>query len=188
MFYSSTPELGARKIAALNGQGDQSRWIVTPIERGVTLYSEILNDRTDTLGRIISAATGFAEFHSELELTDDAPADLIAYAESKLGEPYDWEGALCAWKNSGYNVGGKEFCSGFDYEILMIKLNGITKYPCPGRLLRDVIRLRNLPVPKFAVPAVEIVQADIDWLAGIRTSLLSTGTKQETLAALGAQA
>ena len=179
MFYSATPELGVRKIDVLNRQDDPSCWVVVPVAPGVALYFAILNEQTGSLGRIIAALTGSPAYHVETWLDDPYSSKMSDFAESRLGEPYDFEGALLAWKDTGFHVQGHEFCSGFAYEILKQILQGLQPYPNPGKLLSQVPAMVGLPTPRLSMPTIEIGDIEYDYLQSLVPDKIATGTIQE---------
>ena len=188
MFYSATPELGARKTAVLNNQGDPSFWLVVRVSNEIVLLFALLNEQTGPLGRIISALTKSAVYHVETWLANGASGAVVQAAEMPVDRryKYDTEGALKAWDDSGYHTIGEEFCSGFSYEILRNVMAGLQPYPNPGRLLGQVPAMLGQPVPKLAVPAVELTDADFDYLASLAPHEIATGTCQQLMEVLGA--
>jgi hypothetical protein len=179
MFYSATPELGSRKVTDLYHVGDPAWWIVATVAPAVELHFELINEWTGSLGRIICALTGSPVFHVETRLDDSADENLLALAESKLGQPYDFEGALGAWKDTGYHTLGKEFCSGLAYEIVSGFLQGLQSYPNPGKLLSQV-----WPSIKLAIPKIELTGLDYDYLNSLAGNQIATGTAQEIIEVL----
>ena len=183
MFYSATPELGARKIDSLYHPSDVSCWLTVSVTPDMDLYFKLLNADSSPLERIISALTQSAVVHVETWCRD--PNDL---AESKLGEPYDMAGCLRAWDDSGYHTPGMEFCSGFATEILKPILPGIQMYCNPGKLLMDVAAMLNRTVPKLAaLPSNLIGDAELDYLQSLVPDQLATGDVQRVQQALAAQ-
>jgi hypothetical protein len=165
MFYSADPIRGSRKLSILPNQDDPAYWVVVPCEaQGWALHFEIARPDSDPLLRIIAALTDSQVGHVEWQ-DIEAPTDLMyRLAESKLGRPYDFEGALLAWKDTGYHVLRKEFCSGYAYEVLQPVLPGLQPYPNPGKLLSQVTGMLGLPMPKLAVPEAKLTDADFDYL------------------------
>jgi hypothetical protein len=169
MFYSAIINSVTRKTDALDHQGDPAYWVVIPCaSQGWALHFALLNEDTGPFGRIISALTGSGVYHAELWLdesvTDEDLFRMIVAADFRVGLQYDYEGALLAWKDSGYHTFGKEFCSGMAYKILSPVLPGLQPYPNPGKLLSQVTGMLGLPMPKLAVPEAKLTDADFDYL------------------------
>lgn len=182
MFYSATPNEGARKIDALDHAGDPAYWIVVPIAPDFELHFKLLNAESSPFERIISALTQSAVVHVETWCsgTND-------FAESKIGEPYDFVGCLRAWDDSGYHTPDKEFCSGFATEIIKPVLPGLFQYPNPGKLLMDVSAMLNKPIPKMAaLPKGLIGENEQDYLQSLVPEQLATGDMQRVQQALEA--
>ena len=186
MFFSATPSEGSRQTAILNNQGNEAFWHVVRVNNDVSLYFALLNELTGSFGRIISALTQSAVYHVETRI-DAATDDLWRAAEARLGRPYDYEGMLGAWKDSGYHTQGKEFCSGFAYELLNLSLlPGLTPYPNPGKLLFQVAGILGEPPPKFAIAPAQVTLADLACLDTLHADgLIACGTVQEIIAVIG---
>ena len=173
-----------RKLDALHHQGDPAYWFVVPCKaQGWTAHFEIARPDSDWLLRIIAALTQSQVGHVEWESTDFTPAEMIARAESKLGLPYDFEGALEAWKNSGHHTEGMEFCSGMFTEIVH-PVVPVTMYTNPGTLLAQVTGILDLPMPKLALPPVEITQAEFDWLDALHEERDEQGRRKIAMGTL----
>lgn len=185
MFYSAIAQFdinAVRKTDQLPGEADRSRWLPVPIHQGVALYFELLNSQTPPIGQIISFLTKSSVYHVETWLGDDADLELIAAAESRLGMPYDYEGALLAANDSGYHTPGKEFCSGLAMELLKPSiLPGLSPYPNPGKLLAEVTGMTDQPMPKLAAPIPKLTDAHLAWLQSLVPDKIATGTYQQIM-------
>ena len=180
-YYSADPERGSRKIDALPHPDDE--YCVVLITTGVDAWFAI--KAHDPLDRIIQALTASAAYHAELWIdTSLAAPATTELAESKLGMPYDFEGALLSWKESGKHTIGEEFCSGMAFEILTPILQGLAPYPCPGLLLSQVTGMVNQPMSKLAVPPSHVSDDDLAWLQSQVPHAIATGTFQEVVACL----
>ena len=186
MFYSADPERGSRKIDTIVRPDDPAWWHRVPVTTGVELFFAILNEYTDPIGRIIAALTGSPAYHVELWIDPSlAAAATTELAESKLGQPYDWERALASWKDANKpEPDGKEFCSGMAYEILAPILQGLEPYPSPGKLLCQVTGMLSLPMPTWAELPAKPTDDDLDWLQSQVPDKIATGTFQEIIASL----
>ena len=190
-FYSAIAGSDVvRKADALMYQDDPAHWLVVSAMADVAVYFELLSEETDPLGRMISALTSSATYHVEMWLGPSAPSVLVSFAESKLGEPYDYEGALKAWDDSGYHTPNREFCSGLAYELLtLVPIEGLQPYPNPGKLLSQLPAMLGQPQPKLATRDVALNDADLDYLQQlVAAGKLATGRMQEVLAALSSTA
>lgn len=182
-FYSADLERGSRRIDDLPHQDDPDYWYPVPITTGVEL--RFLIEASNPLERIIQVLTASKACHVETAIdTSLAAAATIELAESKLGMPYDVEGALASWKDSGYHTVGHEYCSGMAYEILTPILQGLEKYPNPGRLLLQVTGMTGQTMPKLDAPPAKVNDADMDWLQSLVPERIATGTFQEVIACL----
>jgi hypothetical protein len=185
-FYSAIAEIDiVRKTDALENQGDPSRWLVVPVTAAVALHFELLNPQSSEIGKIISALTESPVYHVETFIADTVAADeIIELAESRLGQPYDLEGALRAWNDSGYHTPRKEFCSGLAYEILSLVLQGLQPYPNPWRLLHQVTGMLGLPAPKLSAAGAAVGDAELQYLDSLSPDRVATGVVQEIMARL----
>ena len=191
MFYSAHCEIDCcTKLAGLIRQGDTAFWRVVPI-RGYGLdlqcHFALLNEQTGPLGRIIAALTGSPSYHVETYLGDNAPAEVREIAEAGLGRPYDYEGALRAWNDSGFHTPGREFCSGWAAEILGPEVQGLSPYPNPGKLMLDLAAMQGVTLPEIPKLDVRIGDKDTEYLYWLRDQgHIATGVLQETLLAFEA--
>lgn len=187
MFYSAIAQLDVtRKIDFLDHQGDQSYWNIIELCDGLSLHFALLNQNTDPMGRIISALTESAVYHVEAAVGDKAPDDVKKIAESLLGLPYDFYGALRAWDNGGKHTDDKEFCSGMCEKIVSPVIFGLQAYPNPGRLLMEVCTAKGLPQPKLGPPQPSLTDREMDYLDSLHEQgQISCGTMQEVLAVAG---
>jgi hypothetical protein len=175
-FFQALLE-GCVETDTLSDIDNPSHWLVVYVCPGVWLYFELLGPWTDSLGRIVAAITQSSTYHVAIAIDPEtAPASMLAYLQARVGWPYDLEGALSAWKNSGYHTPHHEFCSGWAYEDLQVipTLPTIDPYPNPGKLFSQVTGK-----PVLLATPVEVTQADLDWLDSLPTERLATGTKQE---------
>jgi hypothetical protein len=189
MFYSALGGLDiVRKTDKLDHQCDPAYWIVVKVAEGVALHTAIVNpDPTFTtpLDRVIAAATQGMAFHSEVELTDNASTVLVDIAESYLGQHYDHEGALRAWDNSGWHATGKQWCSGLACLILQPLLPGLLQWLNPTSLVYQVCSWLGLNRPKLGSSAVQVGDAEEEYLQSLVPEKISTGTMQELLTVCG---
>jgi hypothetical protein len=185
-FYSAIAEQEVtRVIPSLANQGDPAYWHVVPVVPGVELHFALLNPDTGPMGRIIAALTGSPSYHVETWIEDDAPATVQAIARAGLGLPYDWDGALLAYQNTGYHTAHREFCSGWAWEMLQPVLHGLQPYPNPGKLMLDVAAMTGQRLALPPVPPVSIGQADLDYLDQLHDAgKIACGIQQQVLAAL----
>lgn len=188
MFYSSIAQLDAvRKVDSLN----LDNYHVVPVSPGIAACFEVVNDQSDELGKIIAAAEkisnplAFPVCHMELRIDDDAEFGVIARAEleKELGKPYSYEGALRAWNDSGWHKDGEWWCDavgGYGLQFTDPMFSGLNIWVNPSTMLRQLIGILRLPMPKFAAPAgVEIGEKELVWLDDLTPEQCSTGTKQE---------
>lgn len=186
MLYSACAKTNAViKTSDPRLLADPAFWIPVQITPDIALHFALLNQDTSPLGRIISALTRSSVHHVEIWLGGDAPEEIIQAAESSLGLPYDYTGALRAWDDCGYHTPGKEFCSGLAYELLTAcPPPRLSPYPSPSKLLMEVSALLGQPMPILSAPP-ELVNEDFDYLADLHdTGTIAMGTVQEILAVL----
>ena len=196
-FCSAIAELDTtRKADHLDHERDPAYWIVVPCKaQGWAIHFAIVRPDSSSFSKIIGALTNSLVSHAEWESTDFTPAEMVARAESKLGLPYDFEEILrkAINPNDTHHTPGREICSGVVYEIIGPELPGLQPYPTPGLLLTQSSGMLNVPMPKLALPPVEITQADIDWLDALHEERdadgrrkIAMGTLQEVKEVLGA--
>lgn len=157
-------------------------WTSVDVCPGLRFWFALLNDRTGPMGRIICALTGSPYYHVAIEINGLEPAECTFEATAAIGLPYDWEGALSSWKETGYHTPREEFCSGLAYEVAVKVKSGLTRYPNPGRLYRDLV-----PGVGMSAPHIVLSDADAEWLRSIPTDKVSTGTREEAEAYLFAE-
>ena len=192
-FISALPDTGVRWTTTLDRQDNLSAWIVVPIMPWISVYSKLLQPDSDSFERIVCALTQSPVCHTETWIGDDAPSEIVSSAESRIGWPYDFEGMLGAWKDSGFHVQGKDFCSGLSFELLgtipLVAtgapiLPGLQPYPSPGCLLRQVTGMVGQPMPLLDSLPLKVSEDDLEWLLNLPADQLATGTKQEVIAIL----
>ena len=178
MFYSATPTLGVRKVASLPDQGNPSRWTVVSVSSGVQAYFDMLGPWTNELGRIICAATGFPVYHAEIELTEDAPDILTREAESLLGLPYDFEGALLAVDNSGFHTFNRWWCDEFVGWVILALVPGLDIYVNPGTMLMNLNAMLGRKAVELVSCARPLDNSDLAYLDSLVPEKVSTGVMQ----------
>lgn len=190
MFYSAILDIDAvRKVEALDGQDDPSKWFVVPVTNDVAVYFSIVTPQSHELSKIIGRLTSSPVSHAETWVGPNAPPPAIAVAESKLGLPYDLEALFVKAINedSTYHTEGREFCSGLSYEIISaVPLQGLAPYPNPGQEMRQLCGMMNRPLPKLATTPILIGDAEFDWLDRLPPEKCATGIKEQVMQSLQA--
>jgi hypothetical protein len=185
-YYASYAANDTIRVDSLPNQGNPAYWLVVPVCSGVVLHFALLNPDTDPLGKLIASLTQSAVYHVAIELTDDAPAPVLAAVLAGLGMPYDVRGAVLSWQNTGYHTPGEEFCSGYGFEAISPVVAGLDPYPNPGHLLMQLCQSLKLPPPALGMFAVHIGPEEKSLLESLHASgKLAEGEVQEILAVTG---
>lgn len=182
-----------RKTDFLDHERDERYWYTLKIAPYLSAWFSVLNEETGWLGKVICEAQRIAGeplwwlFHAEMWVADDAPKAIRYVAESLLGRPYDYYGALMAWDNSGKHTDGREFCSGAGQKIAYPVLTSLQAYPNPARLADQIRGALGLPMPKRLMFPLPITEADLESLKALAipdasgNRRVATGTVQEVL-------